>query len=151
MRWLAVLVLLLLTGCSSLRESAHGATAADAATTAVGVGTGLATEVNPLIGTPMALAGVMLARLAAVEVINAHMDEPHRTEVLASLSSLWWGMSVSNLIVLLTASTPVGLATGAMVGLALWQSTALEREFAAICARERQSNPRLRCVFTPTT
>ena len=71
--------------------------------------------------------------------------------VLASLSSLWWGVSVSNLIVLLTAATPVGLATGAMVGLALWQGTALEREFAAICARERLSNPRLRCVFTPTT
>ena len=29
-----------------------------------------------------------------------------------------------------------------------WQSTAMEREFAAICARERLAEPTLRCTYT---
>ena len=47
----AAAALFLLTGCASLRESAHTATAVDAATTAVGVGSGLAVEVNPFVNS----------------------------------------------------------------------------------------------------
>ena len=70
--------------------------------------------------------------------------------LLAGFSSLWRGVSVSNPVVLLTASNPIGLAAGAMLGLALWQGTAMERAFAEICAQERQQNPALRCTFTAT-
>jgi len=54
MRALTLALLILLTGCSSLRESAHGATALDAASTAIGIGSGAAVEVNPLIASPLA-------------------------------------------------------------------------------------------------
>lgn len=149
MKALAALLIALLAGCSSLRESAHTATAVDAATTAVGVGSGVAVEANPLIGSPAAFAGLMLARVVGVEIAN-QLPEPQRTEVLTGWSSIWWGAGVSNLVVLLAASNPVGLAAGAMFAAGWWQSTAMEREFAAICAAERKADPTIRCVFTRT-
>lgn len=149
MKAIAALLIVLLAGCSSLRESAHSATAFDAATTAAGVGAGVAVEANPLIGSPAAFAGLMLARVVGVEVAN-QLPEPQRTEVLTGWSSIWWGAGVSNLVVLLAASNPVGLAAGAMFAAGWWQSTAMEREFAAICAAERKADPTIRCVFTPT-
>lgn len=147
MRALTLAPLILLTGCSSLRDSAHGATALDAATTAAGVASGAAVEVNPLIGSPAAFAGIMLARVIGVEMAD-RLDEPGRTSTLAALNSLWWGAGVSNVLVLLAASNPVGLIAGAMAGLGGWSSTADQRAFAEICARERQANPRLKCIYT---
>ena len=146
MKALAALVLCLLCGCTSLRESAHGATALDAATTAAGVASGVAVEANPLIGSPIAFAGVMLARVIGVEVADK-LDEPQRTQTLAGLNSLWWGVGVSNVLVLLAASNPVGLIAGAMAGLGWWASTADQREFSSLCASERLANPRLQCTF----
>lgn len=144
---LLLALLIALSGCGTVREQAHQATALDAATTAAGVLGGSAIEANPLIGSPAAFAGLMLARVVGVEIAN-QMPEPQRTDVLTGWSSIWWGAGVSNLVVLLAASNPVGLAAGAMFAAGWWQSTAMEREFAAICARERLSQPALRCTFT---
>jgi UPF0716 family protein affecting phage T7 exclusion len=138
------------TGCTSLRESAHGATAFDAATTAVGIGSGVAVEANPLIASPIAFAGVMLARVIGVEVAE-RMDEPQRTQTLVGLNSLWWGVGVSNMLVILAASSPVGFAFGAMAGMGWWASTADQRAFAEICAREKALNPALVCTFKAAT
>ena len=150
MKALAVVVLLaLLTGCSSLKESAHTATAVDAASTAFGVSSGLVAEANPLIGSPAAFAGVMLARVVGTELVGK-MDEPQRTEILTTLNSVWWGVSVSNILILLTASNPVGFVTGAMVALGWWVSTDEQRRFAEICAAERAINPRLKCIYSTT-
>ena len=147
MKALCAVLLCLLCGCSSLRESAHGATALDAATTAAGVASGAAVEVNPLIGSPAAFAGIMLARVIGVEVADG-MDEPARTQTLAGLNSIWWGVGISNVLILISASNPLGFIAGAMVGLGWWQSTADQRAFAEVCARERLSNPRLKCTYT---
>ena len=149
MKALAVVLLALLTGCSSLKESAHTATAVDAASTAFGVSSGLVVEANPLIGSPLAFAGVMAARVIGTEMADK-MDEPARTEALTTLNSVWWGVSVSNVLILLTASNPVGLATGAMVALGWWANTEEQRRFAEICAAEKAINPRLKCTYSTT-
>lgn len=142
-----LLTLAMLAGCTSLRESAHRATALDAATTAAGVASGVVVEANPLIGSPMAFAGVMLARVIGVELADK-LDEPQRTQTLAGLNSVWWGVGVSNVLILITAANPVGLMAGAMAGVGWWASTGDQRAFAEICAREKALNPRLVCTFT---
>lgn len=149
-RLLATVLLCLLCGCSSLRESAHGATAFDAATTAIGVGSGIAVEANPLIGSPIAFAGVMLARVVGTEVVNG-WDEPQRTQSLSVMNSVGWGIGISNLLVIVAASNPVGLAFGAMAGLGWWASTEKQRLFAEACAMERirVANPKLVCIYNP--
>lgn len=149
MKALLLALLLTLAGCGTVREQAHTATALDAATTAAGVLGGSAIEANPLISSPAAFAGLLIARTVGVEIAN-QMPEPQRTEVLTGWSSIWWGAGVSNLVVLLAASSPVGLAAGAMFAAGWWQSTAMERQFAAICAAERKADPTIRCVFTRT-
>lgn len=106
----------------------------------------MAAEVNPLIASPIAFAGLMVARLVGVELAD-RMPEPERTQLLSAMNSVWWGVCVSNVLIALTAATPVGLATGAMAGLVWWQSTDLQRQFAEICASEKQANPRLTCEF----
>ena len=141
---------LALCGCTSLRESAHGATAFDATTTAIGVGSGIAVEANPLIVSPLAFAGVMLARVVGVEVVN-QWDEPQRTQSLSVLNSVWWGVGISNALIILAASNPVGWAFGAMAGLGWWASTENQRLFAQACAQERErlGNAKLVCIYRP--
>jgi len=143
----AILLTIALSACTSLRESAHGATALDAATTAAGVASGVAVEANPLISSPATLGAILVARVIGVEVADK-LDEPQRTQTLAGLNSVWWGVGVSNVLVLLAASNPVGLIAGAMAGLGWWASTGDQRAFAEICARERLVNPRLKCIYT---
>lgn len=143
----AALALSLLTGCAGqLRQSAHGAIAADAATTIVGVGSGLAQESNPLISSPGALLASVILRAGAVEYINT-LPEPQRTTGLSAFNGLTWGVVASNLVTMALHSTPVGLAAGVAVGWQIWRSTADERVFAAICADEKTRNPALVCVF----
>lgn len=143
----AVLVVLaLLGGCGSLRESTHAATAMDATTTAIGVTSGLAVEANPLITSPAGLAGMMIGRVVATEYIHT-MPEPDRTEYLSGLSAIWWGAGISNLLILITASNPVALIVGMVAGWQIWSSTEMEREFAWLCAEERRARPGLKCVF----
>ena len=148
MRARAVLLIAVaaLAACGTTREQAHQATALDAATTAIGVGGGIATEANPLIGSPLAFAGVMAARVIGVELAN-QMDEPARTQTLTGLSSIWWGAGISNVMILLLASNPAGFAFGAMTGLGWWASTAERRLFARMCAAERVKNPKMQCTF----
>jgi len=147
MKAILLALLIALSGCGTVREQAHQATALDAATTAAGVASGAAIEANPLIGSPAAFAGIMLARVIGVEVADG-MDEPARTQTLAGLNSIWWGVGISNVLILITAANPVGLMAGAMAGLGWWVSTADQRAFAEVCARERLSNPRLICTYT---
>ncbi len=141
-----ILLTLALCGCTSLRESAHGATALDAASTLAGITSGAAIEANPLIASPAMFAGLMVARVVGVEMAE-QLPEPQRTRLLTGWSSIWWGAGISNVLILVAASNPVGLAAGAMVGLGLWKSTERQREFAELCASLRAENPRLVCTF----
>jgi len=149
MKALLLAIVILLAGCANLRESTHLATAADATTTAIGVTSGLAVEANPLISSPAVFAGVMLTRIVATEYVNT-LPEPGRTTYLSAMSSIWWGAGISNVMILLLASNPIGLAFGAMAGLGWWASTAERREFAALCAEHMRMNPALVCIYTPT-
>jgi len=149
MKALLLAIVILLAGCANLRESTHLATAADATTTAIGVTSGLAVEANPLISSPAVFAGVMLTRIVATEYVNS-LPEPGRTTYLSAMSSIWWGAGISNVMILLLASNPIGLAFGAMTGLGWWASTEQQRTFAEICARERIERPALVCTYTPT-
>jgi hypothetical protein len=146
MKSLCAVLLALLCGCSSLRESTHAATALDASTTVIGVTSGLAVEANPLVGSPAVFVGLMLSRVLATEYVNS-MAEPQRTTYLSAMSSFWWGAGVSNLAILLLASNPAGLIAGAATGLALWARGADERLFAEICAAERVARPALVCEW----
>ncbi len=141
-----ILVTCFLLGCGTTKNQAHQATAVDAATTAIGVSSGIATEVNPLISSAPVFLGLMATRVVGVELINK-LDEPQRTDTLTSFNSIWWGVNISNILVLLAAPTPVGLVAGAMVGVGLWNSSSMEREFAAICAQEKLKEPDLVCIY----
>jgi len=149
MKALCVLLLALLCGCANLRDTTHAATALDATTTAIGVTSGLAVEANPLISNPAIFAGVMLTRVLATEYVDT-LPEPARTTYLSGMSSVWLGAGISNVMILLLASNPIGLAFGAMTGLGWWASTAERREFAALCADYMRMNPALVCTYTPT-
>lgn len=142
-----ILLTFALCGCTSLRESAHSAIAFDGALTAAGVGSGVAVEANPLIGSPLAFGGLLVARFVGVEMAN-QLDEPARTNSLAGINSMTWGVVVSNALIIVAGINPLGLIAGGMVGLGWWKSTEYQRQFAEVCARERQVNPRLKCIYT---
>ena len=146
MKALCALLLALLCGCTSLRDTTHAATALDATTTVIGVSSGLAVEANPLISSPAIFAGLMLTRVLATEYVDT-LPEPARTTYLSGMSSVWLGAGISNVMILLLASNPIGLAFGAMTGLGWWASTAERREFAALCAQGKLENPALVCVW----
>ena len=87
MKSLCAVLLALLCGCSSLRDSAHGATALDAVTTAAGVASGTAVEVNPLIGSPAAFAGIMLARVIGCQLTIDNLTNMH--SIRFSRNGVW--------------------------------------------------------------
>ena len=149
MKALVLALAVLLSGCASLKDTTHAATALDATTTVIGVTSGLAVEANPLISSPAMFAGLMLTRVLATEYVNT-LPEPQRTGWLAGMSSIWLGAGISNLLIILLASNPVGLVFGGMAGLGWWASTEQQREFAEICAHEMRINPALVCTYTPT-
>lgn len=149
MKALLLAIVILLAGCANLRESTHAATALDATTTVIGVTSGLAVEANPLIANPASFAAILLARVLATEYVDT-LPEPARTTYLSGMSSVWLGAGISNLLIIMLASNPIGLAFGAMTGLGWWASTAERREFAALCAEHMRMNPALVCTYTPT-
>lgn len=146
MKALVLALVLLLTGCANLRDSTHLATTVDATTTVIGVSSGLAVEANPLISNPAIFAGMLLTRVLATEYVNT-LPEPARTEYLSGMSSVWLGAGISNILILLLASNPVGLVFGGMAGLGWWASNADRRTFAAMCAQERITHPKMQCLF----
>lgn len=146
MKALCAVLLALLCGCSSLRDTTHAATALDATTTVIGVSSGLAAEANPMISSPAIFAGLMVTRVLATEYVNT-LPEPARTTYLSGMSSVWLGAGVSNVLILLLASNPVGLVFGGMAGLGWWASNADKREFAALCAAEQARNPAIVCEW----
>lgn len=152
-----LLIALALSGCANLRQSAHVATGVDAATTAIGITSGVAVEGNPLTANPAAAAAVFLARIGLVEYINAQ-DEPDRTVNLGTLNSVWWGVAISNTVLLAATkisliaayANPLGLVIGAASGWQIWKSTEERREFASACALWRLESPVMKCEFNGT-
>ena len=116
-----LLAALLLTGCASnLKQSAHLSTAADIATTTIGITSGVAYEANPLMTSPLGIAVGIGARIALVEYVDK-LEEPKRTEGLILFNSVWWGVVISNTLVVLTQSTPLGLMGGVLGGIGIFK------------------------------
>lgn len=129
-------------------QTAEQAAAADVATTGIGLALGAA-EANPL--------GLLTipGKLIALEYANS-LPTGEREYALSAISSMWTGAAVNNLCVIAAvlscgAFAPACLIVGAAVGMQRWDAGAQERLFWAICARERESNPRLTCEFTKPT
>lgn len=149
----AALLIALLTGCSSLREAAHGAMAerdqtaaiADVATTGAALALG-ATEANPL--------GLLTLPLK-LWLISYSDDLPdgEKQSTKAFMSSTWTGAAANNLCVIAAILTggawaPACVAVGVVTGVTYWRSTEEERAFWLLCAEERIANPRLGCSYT---
>lgn len=143
---IALWLLVTLTGCANLKHSAQGAVAADATTTVIAVGTGIAAEANPLITGPVGLIASVGLRLLVIEEINK-LPETERVGAMAQFNALTWGIAASNLAIIAAASNPVGWLVGLLAGLAVWKSTEDERYFAEACEFFRQTNPTAKCVF----
>lgn len=144
--WIVLFVLVTLSGCANLKQSAQASVAADATTTVIGVASGVAAEANPLIASPAGLIASVGLRLLVINEIEK-LPETQRVKPMAQLNSLTWGIAASNLAIIATASNPVGLIAGLIVGYSTWQSTEDERLFAEACAFFRKTDPSVKCVF----
>lgn len=123
------------------------AAALDVASTAVSIAIG-ATEANPI-----GLATIPL-KLAAIAHANT-LPEGERQEQHLALATVWRGAAVNNLCVIAAIVTggafaPACIALGAVSVVKDYLTDAEQRQFWAICAAERASNPRIRCTYTTT-
>jgi len=118
----SIIVAALCTGCATAPADQTDLTRArvgavgDAVSTQIALSAG-AVESNPLLGShpsPAALVAVTGAKLLLIE---AYKDDPAATR---TLSSLFNGLTVSNLMVAAGAATGFGVIAGTMVGVGLW-------------------------------
>lgn len=149
-RFIVILSILLLTGCGSLRNTAHQAIAADATTTSIGVLSGAATEANPLVNNWQTGVGFVVLRFGAVEYINT-LDEPRRTNSLASLNAVTWGVVTNNILAIAGASHPISIVVGGVAGWLVWDATSEEREFMQSCSEYIAKGWTKKCEYKPTT
>jgi hypothetical protein len=145
-----LLVCAIFAGCANLKTSSQAAVGADAATTIIGVASGTAAEVNPLITSPAGLVASVALRLVIIDQIDK-LPDTERVGSLAKFNALTWGIAASNLMILASASNPVGLVVGLMSGLAVWKSSEDERLFADACAYFRQLDAKIKCEFKSGT
>ena len=140
-----ILLTLCLTAQADTSQRAQEAAVADVATTVMGLSLGAA-EANPL-----GLALIPL-KLVALEYAGRLPDGEKQT-VQSAVGSFWLGAAANNICVifsLLSGGTfaPLCAAAGIAVALQRWNAGADEREFWALCARERVKNPKMTCEFT---
>ena len=143
------LVALLLAFCLTVHagpaEQAQQSAAADVVTTGVGLALGAA-EANPL--------GLALIPLKLIALDYAgRLPDGEKQTVQSAVGSFWLGAAANNICVifsLLSGGTfaPLCAAAGVAVALQRWNAGADEREFWALCARERVKNPKMTCEFT---
>ena len=148
MRLLAALLLVLLTGCTTMRDKATTAAAHDVATTAAGLAAGAA-EANPL---GLITIPVKIGALAYAD----GLPTGERETTQAAVAALWTGAAANNWCVLASIASggtlaPACIMLGLVVALKVWEGTTMERQFWMICARERQSKPDLVCRYTTPT
>lgn len=113
---LSLALVLSLSGCATHYDQARLGAVGDSVSTAVALSSG-AVEANPLLGSspsPGALLAVMGAKLVLIEYAK---DNPTS---LKALSSIFNGITVSNLLVAAGAATGAGLVVGAITGIVLW-------------------------------
>lgn len=125
-----------------LDKNAMQAAVADGITTGLAVSSG-ALEMNPLISTsPAGLVVLTGAKIALVKYAD-RLPEDEKRMLIKSSSSLWTGAAVNNLMVLLSAPSPVAIAAGLVAGVLWWQHSArvYERADREIAARRETPAP----------
>ena len=141
----AILLILCLTAQADSSQRAQEAAVADVATTVMGLSLGAA-EANPL--------GLALIPLKLIALdYAAGLPDGEKQTVQSAVGSFWLGAAANNICVifsLLSGGTfaPLCAAAGVAVALQRWNAGADEREFWALCARERVKNPKMTCEFT---
>lgn len=148
-RLIATLALLLATTGASAQTSERAADAAalDVLTTAAGLAMGAA-EANPL--GLLTLPG----KLIALEHAKT-LPTGEREHALSVISAVWRGAAANNLCIVVAIATggafgPACAVAGLAVALREWESTAIERQFWAVCAWHRQTQPDLKCTYITT-
>lgn len=144
-RLLAILALLCGLANAQTAERAQSAAAEDLASTAIGLALGAA-EANH----------IGLLTVPGKWLMLKHADTlptGERAHTLSAITAIWRGASANNVCVIAAIATggtfgPVCVLAGLVVAAQQWESTSAERQFWAICAAEKQSNPRLKCTYT---
>lgn len=137
MRRAVILAAVLLTGCATVKDDARLAVAADAATTLIGVSSGLVVEANPLITSPGALAASVAARLALIE----YADEQY----LPLINSVNWGVVGNNVAAIAGALPPLAVAVGFVSGLLAYRRAVLAQHLEGACNAVRMDHPGAVC------
>ena len=148
-RLIATIALLLATTGVSAQttERAADAAALDVLTTAAGLAMGAA-EANP-VGL-LTLPG----KLIALDYAQG-LPTGEREHALSVISAVWRGAAANNLCIVVAIATggafgPACAVAGLAVALREWESTAIERQFWAVCAWHRQTQPDLKCTYITT-
>lgn len=117
-------------------NTAIRAAVADGITTGLALSAG-ALETNPLVSTtPLGLIALTGAKIALVKYAET-LPEPDKRMVVKLSSSLWGGAAVNNLLVLLSAPTPLSVLAGLLMGFYTWHhiNQSYEAVDRAIAAR----------------
>jgi hypothetical protein len=130
--------LLLLAAGAAMGNTVQAASASDCITSAFGV------ELNPIGAVPACIGGFAFAGYCET------LPEPDKTQCLHTLSSVKWGATASNLLVLAGAAAAAPVV-GLVAAAAVWQSGAEKREFARLCrVHEELAGHPMHCNYTPT-
>ena len=146
MKRLAVLLLLcLLSACTTLQDKATTSAANDLISTAAGLAVG-ATEANPL-------GVVLIPAKVGVLAYTSGLPTGERETVQAAVTAIWTGAAANNWCVVVAIATggvlaPACIVIGTVVAWQLWTGSEMERQFWALCARDRQAIPELKCLYT---
>ena len=114
------------------QQAATTAAIADSVSTYLAVASG-ATEVNPLVsanlGGLVMLAGVKLGALEMID--NSDQTEQEKNEQKRAATAMWGSFSVSNLLVALSAASPIAILAGLASGSYLWMNSHADDEAPA--------------------
>lgn len=125
-----------------LDKNAVHAAVADGISTGLALSAG-AVEMNPLISTsPLGLVALTGAKIGLVKFAD-RLPEPEKRLVIKSTSAVWGGAAVNNLMVLMSAPSPVALAAGVVAGVLWWRHSTrvYERADRELAARQQQPAP----------
>jgi hypothetical protein len=132
-----VLTLVTLTAHAETATNAMTAAAADTASTAAGLASGLV-EINPL-----GLAGSVVMKVAVISYIHK-LPEEDRAHPYSLATSVWGGLAASNLC-WLTGAGPLCFVLGIATGNYLWDNGEDDRRYWASCKSLRTEYPETPC------
>jgi hypothetical protein len=122
-----------------LDKNAMHAAVADGISTSLAISAG-AVEMNPLVSTsPLGLIALTGAKIGLVKFAD-RLPEPNKRLVIKTSSAVWGGAAVNNLMVLVSAPSPVAIAAGVVAGVLWWRHSTrvYERADREIAAREQK-------------